>query len=101
MNIAKATRDVEAVRLATKELYDLYKVANIKMRTLFIAPVGQALLGYGSFRLLRNMANLPVPGMDESGFLWLQDLTISDPYLILPMSTAIMLHWTFKVCIYI
>lgn len=98
MKIAKMTRDIEGVNAATRDLKQLYTAANIKLSRVFIPTIGQGLLGYGSFRLLRNMAALPVPGMDESGLLWIRDLTVSDPYFILPAATGIFLHWMFRVC---
>lgn len=98
IRIAKATQDIEEVRFATRDLQQLYGAAGIKMTAMFIPVAGQGLIGYGSFRLLRNMATLPVPGLDESGLLWFKDLTISDPYFILPMATGALLHLTFKVC---
>ena len=98
MRIARVARDLEAVNAVTRELKQLYQAADIKMSRMFIPTIGQGLLSYGSFRLLRNMASLPVPGMDESGLLWIKDLTVADPYFILPAATGICLHWMFKVC---
>lgn len=98
MNAAKATQDTEAVKLGALELRQLYKAADIKFSRVILPFVLQGPLGFGSFRLLRNMGTLPVPGLDEGGLLWLKDLTVCDPYFLLPMITGIGLHWTFKVC---
>lgn len=98
MKIARVTRDVQAVNNITSELKGLYRAADIKLSRMFIPTIGQGLLGYGSFRLLRNMSSLPVPGLDESGLLWVKDLTVADPYFILPAATGICLHLMFKVC---
>lgn len=47
---------------------------------------------FGLFNLVRQMAALPVPGMESAGFLWFTDLTVRDPYLALPaLATAIMI----------
>jgi|688.fasta_scaffold2192741_1 YidC/Oxa1 family membrane protein insertase len=37
---------------------------------------------------LRNMCNLPVESFRTGGALWFQDLTITDPYFILPLISA-------------
>lgn len=97
MEDAKVTRDVEALQRATAEIRQLYKMGDIKILTMALPMILQAPLGFGSFRLLRNMALLPVPGLDEGGLLWISDLTLSDPYFILPIAMGLGLHWTFKV----
>ena len=37
---------------------------------------------------LRGMAYMPVESLETGGFLWITDLTMSDPYCILPMVTG-------------
>ena len=98
LNLAQRTKDVDAVRHATAELAQIYKSADIKLYKVFL-PFLQAPLGYGSFRLLRGMAALPVPGLEDGGLLWFEDLTLPDPYYVLPLAFASTLFWTFKVSI--
>ncbi len=98
IDAAKHTQDMEAVKMASIEMRQLYKAADIKLSRMFLPILVQGPIGYGTFRLLKGMAALPVPGMDEGGLLWLKDLTVSDPYLILPMVTGFAFFWTFKVC---
>ncbi|KAM0671169.1 hypothetical protein ACQRIU_001564 [Beauveria bassiana] len=46
----------------------------------------------GLFKLVRQMGNLPVPGMEDAGFLWFTDLTARDPYFVLPaLATGLMI----------
>ncbi|EGX89693.1 mitochondrial export translocase Oxa1, putative [Cordyceps militaris CM01] len=46
----------------------------------------------GLFKLVRQMGNLPVPGMEEAGFMWFTDLTVRDPLFILPaLATGVMI----------
>merc|ERR1712170_173571 len=40
---------------------------------------------------LRGMANLPVESMCDGGLFWFTDLTMPDPYCILPLLTASMM----------
>lgn len=92
---AKAARDTDQMRVITAELRDLYSVAGIKMWKIFV-PMLQVPLGFGTFRLMRGMADLPVPGLDEAGLFWLTDLTLPDPYFILPIFTGLAFHVTFS-----
>jgi YidC/Oxa1 family membrane protein insertase len=58
----------------------------------------QAWIGISAFRCLRAMGELPVPGMAHDGFLWFKDLTIADPYYILPAAITGIFYAIFKVC---
>ena len=40
------------------------------------------------FFAIRGMATLPVKSMEAGGLYWFTDLTIADPYFILPIITA-------------
>lgn len=93
---ARAIKDMDQLRLVTAELKQLYSAAGIQMWKVFL-PLIQMPLGFGTFRLLRGMSDLPVPGLDSAGVLWLTDLTISDPYFILPVFTGAAFHFQFKV----
>ena len=57
----------------------------------------QAWIGFSAFRCLRAMADLPVPGMAHDGFLWFTDLSVRDPYFILPAATTAIFYAMFKV----
>jgi YidC/Oxa1 family membrane protein insertase len=59
--------------------------------------VVQAWIGFCAFRLLRAMGELPVPGMTQDGLLWFTDLTVRDPYFILPALTTGIFYAVFKV----
>lgn len=96
ISAAKAARDRQAMLAATAEIQDMYRSAGVQLWRLAV-PMLQIPLGFGTFRLMRGMADLPVPGLDTQGLLWLQDLTLSDPLFILPIVTAGAFHYTFKV----
>jgi YidC/Oxa1 family membrane protein insertase len=40
------------------------------------------------FLAVRDMAVIPVPGMTTQGLLWVTDLSVPDPYMILPIISA-------------
>ncbi|EON69347.1 hypothetical protein W97_08607 [Coniosporium apollinis CBS 100218] len=69
-----------------RELSQVYKAAGIRPWAMMVGPLLQMFVGFGMFRLLRNMASLPVPGLESGGLLWIKDLTISDPYFVLPVA---------------
>ncbi|KAH7145932.1 60Kd inner membrane protein-domain-containing protein [Dactylonectria estremocensis] len=39
---------------------------------------------FGLFRIISGMSHIPVPSLENSGYLWFTDLTVSDPYFVLP-----------------
>ncbi|KAI0376726.1 60Kd inner membrane protein-domain-containing protein [Hypomontagnella monticulosa] len=43
---------------------------------------------YGMFRLFRAMSAIPVPSLETGGLAWFTDLTVHDPYYILPMASV-------------
>jgi YidC/Oxa1 family membrane protein insertase len=78
------------------ELQMLNKRAGVKY-WMALVPLIQAPIGFGTFFLLRGMSNLPVPGLEAGGLLWFSNLTIPDPFFILPLATAGILHFVLRV----
>ena len=93
---ARERKDQHEMMVAASEIRAVYRKASIKLWKLAI-PFVQVPIGFGAFRLFRGMVTLPVPGLEQGGFLWIQDLTISDPYFVLPAVFALALHTTFRV----
>lgn len=93
---AKQDRDTLKMMQATQEMRTAYQIAGIKMWK-GLGPLMNIPFGYGMFRLTRNMCELPVPGMETGGILWFYDLTIADPYFILPVVTGAGTYFMFKV----
>ena len=98
MNAAKAARDSIRTGQALEEIRALRRQADIRAWKIGV-PLLQIPIGYGMFRLLRRMAELPVPGLEDGGFLWMKDLTMSDPYYILPALAGLGIYYTVKVII--
>lgn len=42
------------------------------------------------------MANLPVESFKQGGFWWMQDLTMHDPYYIMPVITCVTFYITIE-----
>jgi YidC/Oxa1 family membrane protein insertase len=82
---------IEATKTA-KEMGRLSKVMGSSPASMIATPVIQGVLGFGAFRLLRNMADLPVPGLEDGGFLWLWNLTVPDPLYVLPIAQGLCMY---------
>ncbi|KAL2829822.1 60Kd inner membrane protein-domain-containing protein [Aspergillus pseudoustus] len=63
---------------------------------MFAPMLAQIPLGYGCYRVVQGMTHLPVPSLAAEQFGWITDLTVSDPYFILPIATAILQYFTIK-----
>ncbi|TRY62097.1 hypothetical protein TCAL_01760 [Tigriopus californicus] len=57
----------------------------------------QAPIFISMFMGLRNMTTLPVESMETGGLLWITDLTVPDPYYVLPVVTAASVYLQLKV----
>lgn len=95
MHHARSQNTLELMK-ARAELQALHDKHGIKPWKSFI-PMAQIPLGYGCFRVVRGMATLPVPGLASESVAWLKDLTVSDPYFILPAATAGFMYLSFRV----
>jgi len=95
MTEAMKARDNETVMQLRQELSMINKRAGIKLWKSFV-PAIQAFAGFGTFVLLRAMARLPVPGLETGGILWFHNLTVPDPFFLLPMATAGLMHWVMR-----
>lgn len=88
--------DTAGMQAASQEWREMRKRAGLKFTTQFVPSIVQGILGFCGFRLMRAMATLPVPALHTDGFLWLQDLTLADPYLILPAMMGLSMHLLFR-----
>ncbi len=79
------------------ELRAVRKRAGVSNVAQFTPIVLQGVFGFCGFKLLRAASNLPVPAFKTDGFLWLSDLTIPDPYLILPIVMAGCIHLLIRI----
>jgi YidC/Oxa1 family membrane protein insertase len=96
MQEASKARDVQAVMRYRTEMSMLRKRAGVGIVTGFI-PMLQFIPQMGTFFLLREMSNIPVPALRTEGILWFQDLSVADPYFVLPVAAAGILHLVLRV----
>ena len=96
MKKAQLAGDQRGVMENRQNLSMIHSRADIKLWKAFL-PLVQVFIGFGTFRLLRGMSSLPVPGFDTGGILWFHDLTMKDPFYALPISTAVLTLIVMKV----
>ena len=93
---ALRTKDPTETRKIWAEMSALRKSAGMVLWKQFV-PLIQIPISFSLFRLMRGMSTLPVPGFETGGFLWIKDLTISDPYYIMPIVQTAALYKTLAV----
>lgn len=98
LQIAKQSQDQQALMEVAEQYRAKLASSGYSIRKMLMSPLFQVPVGFGTFRLLRGMGTLPVPGFDEGGFLWFTDLSMPDPTGIMPITTGIIFFATFTVC---
>ena len=96
MKAAQQAGDQTGVMQAWTSINAVRKRAGLSYMQQFTPMLVQAVLGFCSFKLMRAMSALPVPGMQNGGFGWVTDLTVSDGYLLLPALMAGSMHVMFR-----
>ena len=91
--------DPMAGQVLRHEMAEINRATGFSLWKLLQAPLFASFFGFGAFKILRAMSALPVPGLIDGGFLWLRDLTIPDPYYIVPAAIGGFMYFTFKVSI--
>lgn len=87
---------MEAAR-STQDLLSYMKNNDCNPMKNLIVPLCQAPVFLSFFFGLKGMANLPVDSMRHGGLWWFTDLTIPDPYYILPLATAVSVGLVLKI----
>lgn len=88
MNDARMRGDQQGMMQAQQNIRAIYRKA--KVNRLWIAfPITQIPIFYGFYKNLFGMAELKVPGLLEGGNWWFHDLTVADPYYILPLVSSL------------
>lgn len=96
MRAAAKKQDQMELQLCRQDMRKVYQTANIQLWKTFL-PLVQIPIGFGFWRVTRNMADLPVPGMETGGFLWFENLIWPDPYFVLPLATGLLQHLAIRV----
>ncbi|KAK8434411.1 60Kd inner membrane protein-domain-containing protein [Phyllosticta citricarpa] len=89
---AQINQDLTNMMVERQRIKNIYKSVNVNPLAQFIPVGAQVVVGFCTWKLLRAMASLPVPGLEHANFLWFSDLTTGDPYYILPVAMGGFLH---------
>ncbi|KAL2078981.1 hypothetical protein ACEWY4_024725 [Coilia grayii] len=88
MNEAKQSGNKFDFAKAYSDLMLFQKKHDVNPLRGFLVPLVQMPIFVSFFIALRKMAYLPVPSLQSGGTLWFPDLTIADPYYILPIAVT-------------
>lgn len=69
----------------SQKVWQVYKRNNCNPLKMAVMPLVQLPLFLSFFIAIRKMAAVPVESMKTGGILWFEDLTVPDPYYILPV----------------
>jgi YidC/Oxa1 family membrane protein insertase len=97
MREASNAGDQEKMQFYKSRLSALYKEAGVRPIVGMLPMFWQMIFGFGAWRCIRNMSWLPVPGMDQGGWLWFQNLAVADPYYLVPALGAGLVYVTVRV----
>lgn len=93
---AKVRGDKYELAVAGQDLNSVRKKMNPNMFKTIAMPMIQLPFFASTFMVLRKMANYPVESLKEGGIFWFTDLTVADPYYILPVVTAVTMHFVLR-----
>nr|CAD2124112.1 unnamed protein product [Meloidogyne enterolobii] len=93
---AKREGDHMLVYQIMMEQKDFLKQKDISPVKYMPLIASNSLVFMSQFFAIRNMAVAKYPGFQDGGIYWFTDLTVGDPYWILPAISAITVHFVFK-----
>lgn len=90
LQYAKRAGDARLMGESAGAVQKLMKDNNCSPFGSFIAPAVQMPIFISFFFALRGLANAGLPSMQVGGLSWFTDLTVADPYLVLPVVSCAM-----------
>ncbi|KAI3385018.1 hypothetical protein SNEBB_003192 [Seison nebaliae] len=86
---------MEAAKIGN-EMAVFMKKKKIRPFRSALLPMAQLPFFMSMFLGIRGMANVPLPSLVDGGCLWFTDLTVADPYYIVPIVTAFTMYLTIE-----
>ncbi|WWC73703.1 uncharacterized protein I206_107675 [Kwoniella pini CBS 10737] len=93
---AKDKKDIHAQALLGQAMRQLMKDHNVNPMRALLLPALQLPIFLTFFNIVRGLAHLPLPQLKEGGIGWVTDLTLADPYYILPLTSLLFTNLVFK-----
>ncbi|EIW76642.1 hypothetical protein CONPUDRAFT_110232 [Coniophora puteana RWD-64-598 SS2] len=88
MDRARASQNRMELQSAAMASREVYSRAGVKVGPMFLVPLINIPITLGTFFASKNMAQLPVPQLQDSGVEFLANLTIPDPTFMLPLAVV-------------
>ncbi|KAE8270101.1 hypothetical protein A4X09_0g2220 [Tilletia walkeri] len=85
---AKATGDMASLQAQSQRAQQLFRENNCHPLRSFLLPLVQMPIFVSFFFALRGMASAGLPSLKDGGLGWFTDLTLADPYYILPVASS-------------
>lgn len=98
LKLANSRRDLMALQDVQGRMQALMAKHKVNPAKLLALPAIQAPLFIGLFFALKRLANVGWPDFKTGGLAWFTDLTVADPYYILPVISSLATLTTFEVC---
>ncbi|WVQ79176.1 hypothetical protein IAT38_001272 [Cryptococcus sp. DSM 104549] len=86
---ALQAKDEHLHALVQQKMMTLFREHDVHPMRVLKLPLIQFPLFLVLFNALRGLADLPLPQLKEGGFGWIMDLTATDPYMILPLTSLV------------
>ncbi|PFH48858.1 hypothetical protein AMATHDRAFT_64539 [Amanita thiersii Skay4041] len=86
LNKIRESGDKLALQKHALKMRKMYQDAGVNMGVTALSPFVQIPVTLGMFFAVKTMCQLPVPQLAYSGLDILPDLTVADPYMILPIA---------------
>lgn len=94
---ASAEGDQQSVSVLGQTLKNLMAEHQVSPLKPMMVPLAQLPVFIAMFYGLRRMAEAPFPQLKEGGFGWVMDLTLPDPYYILPITSMVLTNIVLRV----
>ena len=94
---AKTTGDQQAVAVHARSMQNLMTEHQVSPLRPMLIPLATAPIFITMFYALRRLADAPLPQLKEGGFGWVTDLTLSDPWYILPFTSMLLTNVVVRV----
>ena len=96
LNEAMCSGDAYSQTMCKTKLAILYKEHNLTMKDRLVPLLIQAPMYASIFLLLRGLTSIPVEGLATGGAFWFTNLTLPDPFYILPTITCTSMFLLFE-----
>jgi len=92
LNQAYQTGDKVAVQRVALKQRRVYEESGVSMLPMLLMPFVQLPVTLGMFFGVKRLCALPLEQLHSSGVSFLPDLTVADPYYILPIASAVLMN---------